>query len=158
MSSQSTLQLTPRTGFSARGLSIIAAALLALWELYFFLLAGTNWMGKWGLDIPLFRPERLGFNIAWIAIAYLGFQLLSLPFAYRHRDQLIGIFDAMASLLPLAVVGAVLAGAAFFQAGNLVDAPGKLEIALMLLAVCIMDLFGGYAINIALSRRQFNVT
>jgi hypothetical protein len=158
MSSQSTLLLTPRTGFSASGMSIIAAVLLALWELYFFLLAGTNWTGKWDLDIPLFRPERLGFNIAWIAVAYLGFQLLSLPFAYRHRDQFIGIFDAMASLLPLAVVGAVLVGAAFFQAGNLVAAPGKLEIALMLLAVCILDLFGGYAINIALSRRQFNVT
>jgi hypothetical protein len=158
MSSQSTLQMTPRHSFSASGMSIIAAVLLALWELYFFLLAGTNSMGKWGLDIPLFRPERLGFNIAWIAVAYLGFQLLSLPFAYRHRDQFIGIFDAMASLLPLAVVGAVLVGAAFFQAGNLVAAPGKLEIALLLLAVCILDLFSGYAINIALSRRQFNVT
>jgi hypothetical protein len=158
MSSQSTVPLTPRRGFSASGLSIIAALLLALWELYFFLLAGTNWMGKWEPDIPLFRPERLGFNVAWIAIAYLGFQLLSIPFAYRHRDQFIGIFDAMASILPLAVVGSVLVGAAFFQAGYLLSVPGKLEAALILLAVCVMDLFGGYAINIALSRRQFNVT
>jgi hypothetical protein len=158
MSSQSTLQITPRHSYSASGLSIIAAMLLALWELYFFLLAGTNWMGKWDPHIPLFMPERLGFNIAWIAIAYLGFQLLSLPFAYSHRDQTIGIFDAMASLLPLAVVGTVLVGAAFFQAGHLLAVPGKLEVALLLLAVCVMDLFGGYAINIALSRRQFNVT
>jgi hypothetical protein len=82
-------------------------------------------MGKWDPQIPLFGPERLGFNVAWIAIAYLGFQLLSIPFAYSHRDQFIGIFDAMASLLPLAVVGTVLVGAAFFQAGNLLAVPGK---------------------------------
>ena len=62
MSSQSTVQLTPSSRFSASGLSIFAALLLALWELYFFLLAGTNWMGKWDPQIPLFRPEMLGFK------------------------------------------------------------------------------------------------
>jgi hypothetical protein len=85
-------------------------------------------------------------------------QLLSIPFAYRQRAQFIGIFDAMASILPLAVVGSVLVGAAFFQAGYLASVPRKLEAALIMLAICVIDLFGGYAINIALSRRQFNVT
>jgi hypothetical protein len=158
MNSQSVQQLAPDRGFSASGLSIISALLLAAWELYFFILAGTNWMGQWDPHFSLFMPERLGFNVAWIAIAYLGVQLLSIPFAYRHREQFIGIFDALASFLPLAVVGSVLVGAVFFNAGYLVAAPGKLEAAFILLTVCAMDLFGSYAINIALSRRQFNVT
>jgi hypothetical protein len=144
--------------FSASSWSIFFAFLLAAWELYFFVLAETNWLGKWDPHIPLFLPERLGFNIAWIAITYLGFQLLSIPFAFRNKDEFLGIFDGLASLVPLGVVGSVLVGAIFFNAGYLVAGPGKFEAALVLLVVGGMDLFGGYAINIALSRRQFNVS
>jgi len=156
-SSQRAPVATRRERFSASGWSILFAFLLAAWELYFFVLAETNWLGVWDPHIPLFLPQRLGFNIAWIAVGYLGFQLLSIPFAFRNKDQFVGIFDGLASLVPLAVVGSVLVGATFFNAGYLVAGPGKLEAALVLLVVGGMDLFGGYAINIALSRRQFNV-
>jgi len=133
-----------RTGhMSVSGLSITFALLLALWEVYFFGFAGEH---------GLFTSERLGFNIAWLTWAYLSFQLISIPFALpTARTRFIGVLDGMASLVPLAVVLVVV-----FGKTNLLGTPQRWETAIMLILVTATDLFGGYAFNIALSRRMLD--
>ena len=46
------------------------------------------------------KPEllRLGFTLAWIALVYLSFQLLTIPLAVGGRDRFIGVVDGMASV------------------------------------------------------------
>src|ERR1700730_18416858 len=91
-----------RSRLSLAGLSILFALGLALWEVYFFWFGGSL-----GLEAPLglFTPERLGFNMAWLAAIYLTFQLTSIPFALPSATgRFIGVVDGMASLVPLAVV------------------------------------------------------
>jgi hypothetical protein len=55
-------------------LSIFMALALALFEWAFFF-QGANWEGPSG---P-FAPDRLGFNLAWVTLIYLSFQLLTIP-------------------------------------------------------------------------------
>jgi len=88
---------------SIAGLSILFALGLALWEVYFFWLAGS--FKSLEGTIGLFTPERLGFNMAWVVAVYLTFQLISIPFALPSATgRFVGVIDGMASLLPLAVV------------------------------------------------------
>ncbi len=133
----------PRLSIS--GLSILLALALALWEWVFFFHVdtGTGW----------FAPGRLGLDLAWITFVYLSFQLVSIPFAMgASRDRFIGVIDGMASLVPLAVTLVVI-----FGKPEYLDTSEKWEAAFLLLCVAATDLFGGYAINIALSRRMMDV-
>jgi hypothetical protein len=143
-----------RTGhMSVSGLSITFALLLALWEVYFFGFAGERALGPLDGTLGIFTPERLGFNVAWLAWAYLSFQLISIPFALPSaRTRFIGVLDGMASLVPLAVVLVVV-----FGKSNLLGTPQRWETAILLFLVTATDLFGGYAFNIALSRRMFDI-
>jgi hypothetical protein len=140
-------------GMSVSGLSITFALLLALWEVYFFGFAGEHLLGSLDGTIGFFTPERLGFNMAWLAWGYLSFQLISIPFALpTARTRFVGVLDGMASLIPLAVVLVVV-----FGKSNLLGTPQRWEAAILLILVTATDLFGGYAFNIALSRRMFDV-
>jgi hypothetical protein len=140
-------------GMSVSGLSITFALLLALWEVYFFGFAGEHLLGSLDGTIGFFTPERLGFNMAWLAWAYLSFQLISIPFALpTARTRFVGVLDGMASLIPLAIVLVVV-----FGKSNLLGTPQRWEAAILLILVTATDLFGGYAFNIALSRRMFDV-
>jgi hypothetical protein len=142
-----------KSHLSVSGVSIILALLLALWELYFFGFGGEHLLGWLDGTIGLFSPERLGFNMAWITWAYLSFQLISIPFALpTARTRFIGVLDGMASLVPLAVVLVVV-----FGKTNLLGTPQRWETAILLILVTATDLFGGYAFNIALSRRMFDI-
>ena len=58
----------------------------------------------------------------------------------------------MASLIPLVVVMVVL-----FGKSELLATEGRWEAAVLLAGVNMADLFGGYAFNIALSRRIFDI-
>ena len=58
------------------------ALALGLGELLFFFY-GENWEGPLGL----FTPDRLGFNLAWLALIYISFQLLSIPFALHASEK-----------------------------------------------------------------------
>src|SRR5712675_389402 len=130
-----------RGHLSVAGLSVLFALGLALWEVYFFWFAGS-----FGLEAPLgvFTPDRLGFNMAWLAAIYLTFQLTSIPFALPSATgRFIGVVDGMASLVPLAVV--------------LIAAWPRWEAAFLLIFITLVDLFGGYTFNIALSRRTMDV-
>jgi hypothetical protein len=135
---------------STASLSILLAVALAVWEVYFFWLAGflgAGWLG-------LFTSQRLGFNLAWLASIYLTYQLISIPFALpAARGRFLGVFDGMASLLPLAVVLIVV-----FGKPQLLGTAERWEAAFLLMFVTAVDLFGGYAFNIALSRRTLDVT
>ncbi len=138
---------------SVSGLSIALALLLALWEVYFFGFAGEHPLGRMDGMIGLFTPERLGMNIAWIVWAYLSYQLISIPFTLSTAGtRFIGVLDGMASLVPLAVVLVVV-----FGKSNLLGTPQRWEAAILLILVTATDLFGGYAFNIALSRRMFDI-
>ena len=87
-------------GMSVSGLSITFALLLALWEVYFFGFAGEHLLGSLDGTIGFFAPERLGFNMAWLAWGYLSFQLISIPFALpTARTRFVGVLDGMASLI-----------------------------------------------------------
>src|SRR5260370_27296439 len=78
---------------SISGLSILMALALGLWEYYFFFFGG-NWEGPLGW----FTPNRLGFNLAWLTLFYISFQLLSIPFALRTaRGRFIVGLDGMAA-------------------------------------------------------------
>lgn len=139
----------PRLHPSISGMSIAMALALALWELYFFFFSG-GWTGPLGW----FAPDRLGFNLAWLILVYLSFQLISIPFALRaSKDRFIGVVDGMSSLIPLAIVVVVI-----FGKSQLLDTSARWEAAFLLLCVNVADLFGGYAFNIALSRRMFDVS
>ena len=132
---------------SVSGLSIIMALVLALGEWAFFFHGG-------GTDGPLglFAPGRLGFNLAWLALVYLSFQLLSIPLALGTRDRFIGVVDGMASLVPLGITLVVI-----FGKPELLGTSERWEAAFLLLFIAAIDLFGGYMFNIALSRRTMDV-
>ena len=126
-----------RSRLSLAGLSILFALGLALWEVYFFWLAGSL-----GLEGPLglFTAERLGFNMAWLAAIYLTFQLTSIPFALPSTTgRFIGVVDGMASLVPLAVVLI-----AVFGKPHLIGTGPRWEAAFLLIFITLVDLFGGY--------------
>jgi hypothetical protein len=136
----------PKFNLSISGLSIGLAVALAIWELLFFFL---GWQGFFSMA----SPSRLGFDLAWIATIYLTFQLVSIPFALRAaKGRFIGVVDGIASLLPLLIVVVVI-----FGKPHLLNTPARWEAALLLMLVTLTDLFGGYAFNIALSRRMFDV-
>jgi hypothetical protein len=136
---------------SVSGLSTSLAMGLALWEVYFFFFAGS--FSSLEGTIGLFTPNRLGFNIAWLVLIYLSYQLISIPFALPTAGhRFIGVVDGMASLVPLVVVLVVL-----FGRPQLLATEGRWEAAILLAGVSMADLFGGYAFNIALSRRIFDI-
>jgi hypothetical protein len=135
---------------SIAGLSVLFALGLAVWEVYFFWFAGSL-----GLEAPLgvFTAERLGFNMAWLAAIYLTFQLTSIPFALPSATgRFIGVVDGMASLVPLAIVLIVV-----FGKPHLIGTAPRWEAAMLLIFITLVDLFGGYTFNIALSRRTMDV-
>ncbi len=136
---------------SVSGLSTTLAMGLALWEVYFFFFAGSA--GRLGGTLGLFTPDRLGFNMAWLVLVYLSYQLISIPFTLPTAGhRFIGVVDGMASLVPLVVALVVL-----FGKSELLATEGRWEAAILLACVSMADLFGGYAFNIALSRRIFDV-
>jgi hypothetical protein len=136
---------------SVSGLSTTLAMGLALWEVYFFFFAGST--GRLGGTLGLFTPDRLGFNMAWLVLVYLSYQLISIPFTLPTAGhRFIGVVDGMASLVPLVVALVVL-----FGKSELLNTEGRWEAAILLACVSMADLFGGYAFNIALSRRIFDV-
>ena len=139
---------------STTSLSILFAVALALWEIYFFWLANSHLLGKLEGTLGLFTTDRLGFNLAWVVSIYLTYQLISIPFALpAARGRFIGVVDGMASLVPLAVVLVVVFGKPY-----LLGTHERSETAILLIVVTAVDLFGGYAFNIALSRRIVDVT
>ena len=136
---------------SISGLSIVLALALAIWEIYFFWFAGsfTRLEGTLGL----FTPNRLGFNLAWLATIYLTVQLLSIPFGSPAAgSRFMGVLDGVSSLAPL-----VVALVAVFGRPELIVSPDRWEAAWLLIFVTAVDLFGGYTFNIALSRRTMDV-
>jgi hypothetical protein len=136
----------PKFNLSISGLSIALALLLAVWEIFFFFF---GWEGFFAMT----SPNRLGFHLAWMTTIYLAFQLVSIPFALRAaKGRFIGVVDGIASLFPLVIVAVVLFGKPY-----LLNTSERWEAALLLLLVTATDLFGGYAFNIALSRRMFDV-
>jgi len=135
---------------SVAGASILFALGLAAWEVYFFWDDGSFP----NLGIGLFTPDRVGFNMAWLAALYLTYQLISIPFSLPSAgNRFIGVVDGMASLVPLAVVLIVV-----FGKPELVGTPQRWEAALLLIFITVVDLFGGYTFNLALSRRTMDVT
>ncbi len=140
-----------RSIISVSGLSTTLAMALAIWEVYFFFFAGS--FSALSGTIGLFTPDRLGFNMAWLTLVYLSYQLISIPFALPGAGhRFIGVVDGMASLVPLVVVLVVL-----FGRPALLNTEGRWEAAILLAGVSLADLFGGYAFNIALSRRIFDI-
>jgi hypothetical protein len=136
---------------SVAGLSILFALGLAVWEVYFFWYAGSfpELQGKLGW----FTPDRLGFNMAWLGSIYLTYQLISIPFSLPSvANRFVGVVDGMASLVPLAIVLIVI-----FGKPQLLDAHSRWEAAALLVFVTMVDLFGGYTFNIALSRRMMDI-
>ncbi len=140
-----------RMNLSISGLSTSLAMLLALWEIYFFFFGGAG--GRLDGTLGWFTPDRLGFNMAWLILIYLSYQLISIPFALPTAGhRFIGVVDGMASLVPLVIVFVVL-----FGRPQLLNTEGRWEAAVLLVGVNLADLFGGYAFNIALSRRIFDI-
>ena len=140
-----------RRHLSISGLSTLMALLLALWEVYFFFYAGSA--GRMEGTLGWFTPDRLGFNMAWLTLVYLTYQLISIPFALPTAgSRFIGVVDGMASLVPLVIVFIVM-----FGRPQLLNTQGRWEAAFLLAGMSMVDLFGGYAFNIALSRRIFDV-
>jgi hypothetical protein len=136
----------PKFNLSISGLSIAMAVALAFWEVLFFFF---EWDGVLGFVFP----NRLGFQLAWMAAIYLSFQLVSIPFALRaSKGRFIGIIDGIASLLPLLIVVVVI-----FGRSQLLNTPDRWQAAFLLMLVTLTDLFGGYAFNIALSRRMVDI-
>ena len=139
----------PKLNPSVSGLSIFLSLALGLWELYFFFLGG-----RWEGPLGWFTPDRLGFNIAWLAVVYISFQLLSIPFAMRSsKDRFIGVVDGLSSIVPLGIALIVIAGKP-----ELLQTAQRWEAAFLLLFISAVDLFGGYTFNIALSRRMMDVS
>ena len=139
----------PKLNPSVSGVSIFLSLALGLWELYFFFLGG-----RWEGPLGWFTPDRLGFNIAWLAVVYISFQLLSIPFALRSaKDRFIGVVDGLSSIVPLGIALIVIAGKP-----ELLQTAQRWEAAFLLLFISTVDLFGGYTFNIALSRRMMDVS
>jgi hypothetical protein len=140
-----------RARLSVAGMSVLLALALAAWEVYFFWYAGSfkSMEGRLGI----FTPDRLGFNLAWLAAFYLTFQLLSIPFSLPSGNtRFVGVVDGMASLIPLGVLVIVV-----FGKPHLLNTEQRWETAFLLMFVTMVDLFGGYTFNIALSRRTMDV-
>ena len=139
---------------SLSGLSIAFALGLALWEWYFFFMVSPPPVENVAARLGVFTPTRLGFNLAWLVVVYLTYQLLSIPFALPATSgRFIGVVDGMASLLPLAVVLVVVFGKPYR-----LGPPERWETAILLVVVTVVDVFGGYAFHIALSRRMVDVS
>jgi hypothetical protein len=140
-----------KSHISVSGLSVLFALALAAWEVYFFWFAAP--VPPADGPVGLFTPNRLGFNLAWLAATYLTFQLLSIPFASPSAGtRFVGVVDGLASLVPLAVVLV-----AVFGKPELIGTPQRWEAACLLIFITLVDLFGGYTFNIALSRRTMDV-
>ena len=141
-----------RSRLSLAGLSVLFALGLAAWEVYFFWFAGS--FPSVNGTLGLFTAERLGFNMAWLAAIYLTFQLTSIPFALPSTTgRFIGVVDGMASLVPLAIVLI-----AVFGKPHLIGSWQRWGAAFLLIFITLVDLFGGYTFNIALSRRTMDVS
>jgi hypothetical protein len=135
-----------RGHISVAGLSVLFALGLAAWEVYFF------WFGG-ALKHLEFTAERHAFNMAWLCSIYLTYQLISIPFSLPSgANRFMGVIDGMASLVPLAVVVIVV-----FGKPELIGTPARWETAFLLIFVTLVDLFGGYTFNIALSRRTMDL-
>jgi hypothetical protein len=133
---------------SVSGISIFLALGLGLWEWFFFF-----YPGHWWAPLEWFTADRLGFNLAWLAVVYISFQLLSIPFALRaSKERLVGVLDGLASMVPLGVSLIVIVGRP-----ELLETPQRWEVAFLLLLIAAVDLFGGYTFNLALSRRMMDV-
>ena len=131
---------------SLGGISCLLALGLSLWEVYFF------WFGLHGAGASADTGPRLGINLAWLVLAYLSYQLLSIPFAIASSGmRFIGVLDSMASLVPLCIVLVVMFGKPY-----LVASTERWEAAVILVVMNCVDLFGGFAFNIALSRRTID--
>jgi hypothetical protein len=136
---------------SIAGLSVLFALGLAVWEVYFFWFAGS-FKSVNGM-LGLFTGERLGFNMAWLCAIYLTYQLISIPFSLPSgANRFMGVVDGMASLVPLAIVVIVV-----FGKPELLGTPQRWETAFLLIFITLVDIFGGYTFNIALSRRTMDV-
>ena len=86
-------------GLSTAGLSVTFALGLAAWEVYFFWFAGS--FKHLEGTIGLFTPDRLGFNMAWLAATYLTFQLLSIPFSLPSSvHRFIGVVELLELAVP----------------------------------------------------------
>jgi hypothetical protein len=104
--------------------------------------------GRWEGLLGWFPPDRLGFNLAWLALIYISFQLLSIPFVLRaSKDRFIGVLDGLASIVPLGITLIVIVGKP-----ELLRTADRWEAAFLLLLIASIDLFGGYTFNLALSR------
>ena len=138
---------------SLSGLSSTLAFGLAVWEWYFFFVVSPPPVENVAARLGVFTPTRLGFNVAWLVAGYLTYQLISIPFALpAAKGRFIGVVDGMASLVPLAVILIVVFGKPY-----LLGTHERWETAILLMVVTAVDLFGGYAFNIALSRRMVDV-
>jgi hypothetical protein len=139
----------PKHGhLSLSGLSVLMALGLAVWEIYFFWFAGRGVFGNLDGTLGFFTPNRLGFNMAWLVLVYLSYQLISIPFAMTYREQLVGVLDGLASVVPLMVAAVAIIGHP-----ELINSAGRWEAAVLLIFVSLADLIGGFAITIGLSRR-----
>jgi hypothetical protein len=142
-----------KLNLSVAGLSILMALALAVWEVYFFVFAADHPFGRMEGTLGWFTPDRLGFNVAWLVWIYLSFQLISIPFAQQGgRGRFISVVDGMASMVPLGVAIVIV-----FGKSNLLVTSQHWETAILIILVTATDLFGGYAFNIALSRRTLDV-
>jgi hypothetical protein len=106
----------------------------------------------WESDCSL----RTGWASTWRGspLFISTYQLISIPFSLPSAgNRFIGVVDGMASLVPLAVVLIVV-----FGKPELVGTPQRWEAALLLIFITVVDLFGGYTFNLALSRRTMDVT
>jgi hypothetical protein len=131
--------MTSRRKFplSLSGLSIAFALGLALWEWYFFFVVRPPPLENVAARLGVFTPTRLGFNLAWLVAVYLTYQLISIPFALpAAKGRFIGVV---------------------FGKPYLLGTPERWETTILLICVTAVDLFGGYAFNIALSRWIFDV-
>lgn len=134
--------------FSLSGFSLLLALALAACEVYFFWFAGRDVLGSLDGSVGIFTPDRLGFNMAWLVFFYLAYQLISIPFAVGYKEQALGVFDGLASVVPLVVVAI-----AIFDHSELLKTPGRWEAAILFALLSLADLVGGFAITIALSKR-----
>ena len=108
---------------------------------------------------PIFvrkQPDRL-YLIAsaslWRgSLLSIFLQLLTIPLAVGGRDRFIGVVDGMASVVPFGVSLVVI-----FGKPELLGTPTRWGAAFLLAAIAAVDLFGGYMLNIALSRRTMEV-
>jgi hypothetical protein len=57
-----------KSHISISGLSVLFALGLAAWEVYFFWFAGS--FGRLEGKLGWFTPDRLGFNLAWVAASH----------------------------------------------------------------------------------------